>query len=266
MYRHAGITDGSRVLDVGTGSGYGAALLARRLGDGLVTSIDVDDYLVKAAVDRLDAAGLRPEVITGDATGPLPGSYDRIVSMMSVAPVHGELASRSASRRAARHHDSRDRAARHRRQDPRRRRGRPHRVVPRRVHGRPQRPRLPSGAARPAPRRARRAGRAGQRRPLPGGQRRERVGADVHARRHRPRHPAPLPAEPGRDADRLAPRPRRVMGARHRDRRRPAGRLAVRPPPPVGPRRRHPPHLAHRRETARLRGSRHHQPRTVASA
>jgi protein-L-isoaspartate O-methyltransferase len=87
MYRHAGISDGSRVLDVGTGSGYGTALLARRLGDQLVTSIDVDDYLVKAAAGRLDAAGLRPGLVTGDATGPLPGSYDRIVSMMSVAPV-----------------------------------------------------------------------------------------------------------------------------------------------------------------------------------
>ena len=87
MYRHAGITDGSHVLDVGAGSGYGTALLARRLGDRRVTSIDVDDYLAKAAADRLDAAGLRPEVITGDATAPLPGSYDRMVSMMWVAPV-----------------------------------------------------------------------------------------------------------------------------------------------------------------------------------
>ena len=87
MYRHAGITDGSHVLDIGTGSGYGTALLARRLGDRLVTSIDIDDYLVAAAADRLDEVGLRPEVITGDATGLLPGSYDRIVSMMSVAPV-----------------------------------------------------------------------------------------------------------------------------------------------------------------------------------
>lgn len=87
MYRHAGITDGSHVLDIGTGSGYGTALLARRLGDRLVTSIDIDDYLVEAAADRLGAVGLRPEVITGDATGPLLGSYDRIVSMMSVAPM-----------------------------------------------------------------------------------------------------------------------------------------------------------------------------------
>lgn len=87
MYRHAGITDGSRVLDVGTGSGYGTALLARRLGEHRVTSVDVDEYLVKAAADRLDMTGLHPEVAVCDATGDLPGTYDRIVSMMSVAPV-----------------------------------------------------------------------------------------------------------------------------------------------------------------------------------
>lgn len=87
MYRHAGITDDADVLDVGTGSGYGCALLARRLGDAHVTSVDVDDYLVKAAADRLASVGLHPQVTVCDATGPLPGSYDRIVSMMSVAPV-----------------------------------------------------------------------------------------------------------------------------------------------------------------------------------
>ncbi len=87
MYRHAGITDGVDVLDVGTGSGYGCALLARRLGDYHVTSVDVDEYQVKAASARLAGIGLHPDVRACDATGPLPGSYDRIVSMMSVAPV-----------------------------------------------------------------------------------------------------------------------------------------------------------------------------------
>jgi SAM-dependent methyltransferase len=87
MYRHAGVTDGVDVLDVGTGSGYGYALLARRLGDRHVTSVDVDGYLVKAAAERLATIGLHPGVTVCDATGPLPGSYDRIVSMMSVAPV-----------------------------------------------------------------------------------------------------------------------------------------------------------------------------------
>jgi protein-L-isoaspartate O-methyltransferase len=87
MYRHAGITDDVDILDIGTGSGYGCALLARRLGDNRVTSVDVDDYLVKAATERLASAGLHPAVSVCDATGPVPGSFDRIVSMMSVAPI-----------------------------------------------------------------------------------------------------------------------------------------------------------------------------------
>jgi protein-L-isoaspartate O-methyltransferase len=87
MYRHAGITDGTDILDVGTGSGYGCALLAHRLGGHHVTSVDVDDYQVKAAAERLARIGVHPAVIACDATGPLPGSYDRIVSMMSVAPI-----------------------------------------------------------------------------------------------------------------------------------------------------------------------------------
>jgi protein-L-isoaspartate O-methyltransferase len=87
MLRHARIRPGSSVLDVGTGSGYSTALLARRFGDPAITSIDVDPYLVEAARARLDEIGLSPQIITGDATGPLPGGYDRIVSMMGVRPV-----------------------------------------------------------------------------------------------------------------------------------------------------------------------------------
>jgi protein-L-isoaspartate O-methyltransferase len=87
MYRHAMISDGMDVLDVGTGSGYGTALLAARLGDTRVTSIDVDDYLTEAAADRLSIAGLHPKVHACDATGELPGDYDRIVSTVAVRPV-----------------------------------------------------------------------------------------------------------------------------------------------------------------------------------
>lgn len=87
MLRHAMLGDGMDVLDVGTGSGYGAALLAARLGDEHVTSVDVDPYLVAAATGRLAEAGLHPRVAVADATAPLDGEHDRIVSMMSVAPV-----------------------------------------------------------------------------------------------------------------------------------------------------------------------------------
>lgn len=84
MYQHARCGDRLHILDVGTGSGYGTALLAERYGDRWVTSVDVDPYLVDAARERLAGCGLLPRVEVVDATGPLPGEYDRIVA--SVAP------------------------------------------------------------------------------------------------------------------------------------------------------------------------------------
>lgn len=89
MYQHARLSDGADVLDIGTGSGYGCALLAARFGDDRITSIDVDPYLTKVARERLDTIGLHPRVDTLDATGPLPGTFDRIVAMVSVRPVPG---------------------------------------------------------------------------------------------------------------------------------------------------------------------------------
>ena len=40
------VHDGNRVLEIGTGTGYNAALLAHRLGDEHVFTVDVDDDLV----------------------------------------------------------------------------------------------------------------------------------------------------------------------------------------------------------------------------
>lgn len=87
MYRHGQLDEDARILDVGTGSGYGAALLCHRYGSGNVTTIDIDPYLTAAAEKRLAALGHHPVVLTGDATGPLPGQYDRIVATVSVRPI-----------------------------------------------------------------------------------------------------------------------------------------------------------------------------------
>ncbi|MGW8374243.1 methyltransferase domain-containing protein [Streptomyces sp. ODS28] len=86
MYRHAFLTDDSRVL-LTCGSGYGTALVCARLGAAQVTSVDVDPYLVQIARERLAEAGYRPRLEVCDLTGELPGEVDRIVSTVSVPAV-----------------------------------------------------------------------------------------------------------------------------------------------------------------------------------
>lgn len=86
MYRHALLADRCRTL-VTCGTGYGTALLCRRLGAEFVTSVDVDAYLVQAATERLSSLGLYPGTAVTDLTGPLDVEVDRIVSTVSVRPI-----------------------------------------------------------------------------------------------------------------------------------------------------------------------------------
>jgi protein-L-isoaspartate O-methyltransferase len=88
MLHRLDVKPGDKVLDVGSGSGYSAALMGRRIGDEHVTSVDVDSYLVQAARGRLAEFGRTPRMEAIDATGPLPDSgYDRIMATVSVRPV-----------------------------------------------------------------------------------------------------------------------------------------------------------------------------------
>lgn len=82
MLRDLDVADGMRVLEIGTGTGYNAALLAHRLGDQAVTTIEIDQRIARRARAALDAAGLRPRVICGDgAKGHAAGApFDRIVA------------------------------------------------------------------------------------------------------------------------------------------------------------------------------------------
>lgn len=86
MYQHAVIADDSSIL-VTCGSGYGTALACQRLGDERVTSVDVDPYLIQAARDRLAAVGHHPRLEVCDVTDELPGTYDRIISTVSVPAI-----------------------------------------------------------------------------------------------------------------------------------------------------------------------------------
>lgn len=82
MLEQLGAAPGHRVLEVGAGAGWNAALLAELVGpDGAVTTLDIDDDLVAGARANLDTAGFDGvEVVAGDgALGYPPGApYDRI--------------------------------------------------------------------------------------------------------------------------------------------------------------------------------------------
>ncbi|WP_439678250.1 methyltransferase domain-containing protein [Embleya sp. MST-111070] len=71
---------GQRVLEIGTGPGWTAALLARRVGDGNVVSIEIDPALADAARAAHARLGLAPTVIAGDGTlgAPDHAPFDRV--------------------------------------------------------------------------------------------------------------------------------------------------------------------------------------------
>lgn len=59
MLEQFDLRPGQRVLEIGAGTGYNAALLAHVVGDGgRVTTLDLDDDIVAAARAHLDAAGV----------------------------------------------------------------------------------------------------------------------------------------------------------------------------------------------------------------
>ncbi|GAA4069801.1 methyltransferase domain-containing protein [Actinomadura miaoliensis] len=80
---------GTRVLEIGTGTGYNAALLAARLGPGNVTTVEVDPRLAERARQALARVGRPVRVITADGAAGHPphAPYDRIIATASVQRV-----------------------------------------------------------------------------------------------------------------------------------------------------------------------------------
>lgn len=82
MLEQLDLRAGHRVLEVGAGTGYNAALMRHIVGaKGRVTSIEIDRDLAARARRALRASGYRGQVILGDgrASFPRAGPYDRIV-------------------------------------------------------------------------------------------------------------------------------------------------------------------------------------------
>lgn len=95
LLQDALIEHGNKVLQVGTGSGYLAALIAHLVGKGgKVTSVEIEADLAKQAVANLSAAGMtNVSVQTGDASAgwSKDAPYDVIVVSGALPQVPEEL-------------------------------------------------------------------------------------------------------------------------------------------------------------------------------
>ena len=88
MLEQLDVTPGLRILEVGAGTGYNAALLAHLTGaDGMVVTVDVDSDIVAGARSALAAAAV-PNVLVlrGDGALGVPefAPFDRIIATVGV--------------------------------------------------------------------------------------------------------------------------------------------------------------------------------------
>ena len=261
MLRHARLTDDADVLEVGAGTGYGAAVLCERVGYRQVTTIEADPYLAKAASERLAGIGLHPRVAHADVSGPPPGHYDRIASMLGVWPVpaswlaalrpQGRLVTPIAGTMLILTADKTPDGGAAGRTEWDRGAFMPAEADP----GAPQIPAAVFGAAVKADGEQVGPGRY----PVVDVARSWDLCSALGLAVPGVQHDFAVTADGRRTAWMV--HPDGILGPRHRHRRRPARRAPERPAPAVGRSRRHPPGLAAHRFPARLRCPRHRRPR-----
>jgi protein-L-isoaspartate(D-aspartate) O-methyltransferase len=89
MLDQLNLAEGQRVLEIGAGTGYNAALISYIVGSsGQVSSIDIDPGLVATARAHLDRAGFGEVVVAcADGAGGYPSRapYDRIIATVGVS-------------------------------------------------------------------------------------------------------------------------------------------------------------------------------------
>ncbi|MGE5831153.1 MAG: methyltransferase, FxLD system [Micromonosporaceae bacterium] len=88
MLDQLGVAAGQRVLEIGAGTGYNAALLAHIVGPaGVVVTVDIDGQMVDRARSRLAVAGY-PQVTVACGDGaegyPAAAPFDRIIATAGV--------------------------------------------------------------------------------------------------------------------------------------------------------------------------------------
>jgi protein-L-isoaspartate(D-aspartate) O-methyltransferase len=72
---------GHRVLEIGTGTGWNAAILSHHLGAAAVTTVEIDPVLAEQAGGALAATGFTPTFVRGDGENGYPPNapYDRVL-------------------------------------------------------------------------------------------------------------------------------------------------------------------------------------------
>ncbi|MGH3811215.1 MAG: methyltransferase domain-containing protein [Pseudonocardiaceae bacterium] len=79
------VGEGHHVLEIGTGTGYNAALLAHRVGAARVTTVEIDPVIAGAAKAALDATGYPVTTVIADGAAGCPAQapYDRVIATVA---------------------------------------------------------------------------------------------------------------------------------------------------------------------------------------
>lgn len=80
------IQEGQRILEIGTDTGYNAALLGHRLGDDNVFSVDIDPELIDTARRRLADIGRHPHLAAGNGAEGWRGHGEGMPRIIGLSP------------------------------------------------------------------------------------------------------------------------------------------------------------------------------------
>lgn len=85
MLDHLDVRDGQQILEIGTGTGYNAALLAHRLDAPRVTTVEIDPVIAGLAKTALDTVGYPVTTVLGDGTvgWRARAPYDRVIATVA---------------------------------------------------------------------------------------------------------------------------------------------------------------------------------------
>jgi ubiquinone/menaquinone biosynthesis C-methylase UbiE len=82
----------ARVLDIGTGTGAGAFLVARRYPAAEVVGIDIAPAMIELAREKAVARGLQTQFLVADIESFAPGARFDLVTMVNMPPFFKEVA------------------------------------------------------------------------------------------------------------------------------------------------------------------------------